>query len=104
VITLYCLEEWRGKQRISPPGDNFTLRGQNSPLGDYFGPGVKVCPELRMGLWLSGVAHPPPEQKTWVRIPPGYLAMLLCAIDIHNIDCLCFLRNESVGLQRNIYF
>jgi hypothetical protein len=27
-----------GKQRISPPGDNFTPRGQNSPLG------VKVCP------------------------------------------------------------
>jgi hypothetical protein len=24
VYTLYCLEEWRGEQRISPQGDNFT--------------------------------------------------------------------------------
>jgi hypothetical protein len=37
--TLYCLEECRGEQRISPPGDNFTPRGQNSPLGDNFDPG-----------------------------------------------------------------
>jgi hypothetical protein len=37
--TVYCLEEWRGKQRISPPGDYFTPRGQNSPLGDNFAPG-----------------------------------------------------------------
>jgi hypothetical protein len=36
--TLYCLEEWRGEQRISLPGDNFTPREQKSPLG------VKVCP------------------------------------------------------------
>jgi hypothetical protein len=36
VNTLFCLEEWRGKQRILPQGDNFTLRGQNSPLGDNF--------------------------------------------------------------------
>jgi hypothetical protein len=28
--TLYCLEERRGKQIISPPGDNFTPREQNS--------------------------------------------------------------------------
>jgi hypothetical protein len=38
VTTLKCLEEWSGKQKISPPVDNFTPRGQNSPLG------VKVCP------------------------------------------------------------
>jgi hypothetical protein len=37
--TLFCLEEWRGEQIISLPGDNFTTRGQNSPLG-----------QLRMGL------------------------------------------------------
>jgi hypothetical protein len=24
--------------------ENFTTRGQNSPLGDNFAPGVKVCP------------------------------------------------------------
>jgi hypothetical protein len=34
VNTLYCLEEWRGEQRISPPGENFTLHpwGQSFPL------------------------------------------------------------------------
>jgi hypothetical protein len=41
--SLLCVEEWRGEQRISPPGDNFTPWGQNSPLGDKFAPGVKVC-------------------------------------------------------------
>jgi hypothetical protein len=44
VNTLYCLEEWRGKQRISPQeitsplGDKIHLRGTTSSLG------VKVCP------------------------------------------------------------
>jgi hypothetical protein len=28
VNTRYCSEEWRGEQRISPPGDDFTPRGQ----------------------------------------------------------------------------
>jgi hypothetical protein len=36
---LCYLEEWRGKQRISLPGYNFTSRGQNSLLGDNFAPG-----------------------------------------------------------------
>jgi hypothetical protein len=45
--TLYRLEEWMGEQRISPPGDNFTPRGQNSPLGDNVAPDVKVCPKGR---------------------------------------------------------
>jgi hypothetical protein len=31
VNTLYCFEEWRGKQRISPPGDKFTPGGQLRP-------------------------------------------------------------------------
>jgi hypothetical protein len=46
--TLYCLEEWRGEEIISTPGDNFTLRGQNSPLGDNFAPGVKDLCRLTM--------------------------------------------------------
>jgi hypothetical protein len=29
VNTLYCVEEWRGEQWISPPGDNLTARGQS---------------------------------------------------------------------------
>jgi hypothetical protein len=44
VNTLYCLEEWRGEQRISPLRDNFTPSGKNSHLGDNFSPGVKICP------------------------------------------------------------
>jgi hypothetical protein len=54
VNTLFCLAEWKGKQRISPPGDNFTPMGQNSPLGDNFAPGGQCLPlgaKLRMGLW-----------------------------------------------------
>jgi hypothetical protein len=48
VNTLFVLEEWRGEQRISPPRDNFTPRGQTSPLGDNFAPGgeVKNGPQL----------------------------------------------------------
>jgi hypothetical protein len=48
VNTLFYLEEeeWRGEQRISPPGNNFTTRGQISPLGQSLPIGVKV----RMGL------------------------------------------------------
>jgi hypothetical protein len=53
VNALYCLEEWRGEQRISPPGDNFTLRGQSSLLGNNVAPGGQSLPlgaKLRMGL------------------------------------------------------
>jgi hypothetical protein len=42
VNNLYCLEEWKGKERISAPGDNFSPRGQNSPLGDNFTPEAEV--------------------------------------------------------------
>jgi hypothetical protein len=37
VNTFYCLEEWRGEERISPPGDNFTPRGQLRPWGQRIG-------------------------------------------------------------------
>jgi hypothetical protein len=42
VNTLYCLEEWRDEQKISPPGDKIHPRGQSLPLGA----------KLRMGLWI----------------------------------------------------
>jgi hypothetical protein len=32
VTAFYCLEEWRVKQRISPPGDRIHPRGQSLPL------------------------------------------------------------------------
>jgi hypothetical protein len=44
VNTLYCLEEWRGKQTISLPGDNITPREQNSPLGTTSPLGPKFAP------------------------------------------------------------
>jgi hypothetical protein len=46
---MYCLEEWTGEQRISPPGDNFTPPGDKihpwgtaSPLGSKFAPRSEV--------------------------------------------------------------
>jgi hypothetical protein len=56
VNTLYCLEESRGEQRISPPGDNFAPRGQNSPLGDKFAPGGQSLP---LGVKLTIGHHVP---------------------------------------------
>jgi hypothetical protein len=52
--TLYCLEECRGEQRISPPGitsplgDKFTPRGPLRPWGSKFAPRgeVKKWPRL----------------------------------------------------------
>jgi hypothetical protein len=47
--TFDWIEEWRGKQRISPKGiisppwDNFTPEGQSLPVGA----------KLRMSLWMS---------------------------------------------------
>jgi hypothetical protein len=65
VNTLYCLEEWRGEQRISPPGDNFTPRGQIHPWGTTLPLGVKVCPkgevnngpQIGLILALLAIAH-----------------------------------------------
>jgi hypothetical protein len=42
VNTLYCLEEWRREQRISPPGDKIHPWGTNSPLGSKFAPRGEV--------------------------------------------------------------
>jgi hypothetical protein len=42
VNTLYCLEEWRGEQRISPLGDTIHPWGTTSPLGSKFAPRGKV--------------------------------------------------------------
>jgi hypothetical protein len=59
VNTLYCLVDWRGEQRISPPGDNFTPSGKNSPLGDNFAPGSQSLPsgaKLNLGFWLCDQA------------------------------------------------
>jgi hypothetical protein len=54
VNTLYCLEEWRGEQRISPPGDNFNPRGKIHPWGTTSPLGVKVFPrgEVKNGPLL----------------------------------------------------
>jgi hypothetical protein len=46
VNTLYYLEECRGQTETSPPGDNFTPRGQNSPLGQSLPLGAKLSMSL----------------------------------------------------------
>jgi hypothetical protein len=53
TLSGYYLKEWRDELRISPPGDNYTPRGQNSLLVDNFAPGGQSLPlgaKLRMGL------------------------------------------------------
>jgi hypothetical protein len=40
--TLHCLEEWRGKQRISLLGDKVHSWGTTSPLGSKFAPRGEV--------------------------------------------------------------
>jgi hypothetical protein len=42
VNTLYCLQEWRGEQRILPPGDKINPWGTTSPLGSKFAPRSEV--------------------------------------------------------------
>jgi hypothetical protein len=44
VDTLHYLDEWRGEQRISSPGDNFMPRDKIQPWGTTSPLGVKVCP------------------------------------------------------------
>jgi hypothetical protein len=45
TLYIYCLEEWRGIQRISPPGDNFTPKVQSSLPGENFAPlGSRFAP------------------------------------------------------------
>jgi hypothetical protein len=48
----YCLEEWRGKQRISPPGGDFTPGRQIHPGGQLrtWGQSLPLGVKLRMGV------------------------------------------------------
>jgi hypothetical protein len=68
--TLYCLEEWRGEQRISPPGDNFTPpQGTKFTPGEHFrhwGQSLPIGAKLRIGLWRRGlvVVSPPSSDET----------------------------------------
>jgi hypothetical protein len=67
VNTLYCLEEWRDEQRISPPGDNFTTRGKSSLLGDNYAPGGQSLPlvlKLRMVFRLFNREKLAPNSKS----------------------------------------
>jgi hypothetical protein len=59
VNTLYCLEEWRGEQRISPPGDNFTPGG----LIRRWGQSLPLGAKLRMGLNFFFFRPEPVVQK-----------------------------------------
>jgi hypothetical protein len=55
VNTLNFLEEWRGEQRISPPGDKIHPWGTTSPLGAEFAPRdeVKNGPQHHAGNPIS---------------------------------------------------
>jgi hypothetical protein len=56
VNALYCLEEWRGGQRISPPGDNFTPSGAKFTPGEQLRSWGRILPlgaKLTMGLRLG---------------------------------------------------
>jgi hypothetical protein len=52
--TLYCLEEWRGEQRISPPGDKIHPLGTTSPLGSKFAPRGEVKNGPQISTYVSG--------------------------------------------------
>jgi hypothetical protein len=41
-------------RRMEGQTENFTPRGQNSPLGDKFAPGVNICPYGWSLEWASG--------------------------------------------------
>jgi hypothetical protein len=94
VNTLYCLEEWRGEQRISPRGDNLTPRGQIHPWGTT---------KLRMGLWLRGkkiFCVRLQSRRSRVRIPPGCkvfrsLCIHCCCLSLIGIVIVCFYKNAS---------
>jgi hypothetical protein len=59
VNTLYCLEEWRGEQRISPPGDNFTPGDKIHPWGTTLPLGAKFSPrgEVKNGHTSAFQVH-----------------------------------------------
>jgi hypothetical protein len=42
VLWMYCLDEWKGEQRILPPGDSSTPRGPLRPWGSKFAPRGEV--------------------------------------------------------------
>jgi hypothetical protein len=62
VNNFYCLEEWRGEQRISPPADNFTpIQGTKFTPGGQLRPWAQSLPlgaKLRMGLWFTQTMDP----------------------------------------------
>jgi hypothetical protein len=96
VNTLYCLEEWRGKQRISPPGENVTPRGQNSPLGNNFAPGGKslpLGPKLRMWPWRHGIvviafAYRTEDPRFESRQGVRFLGIYTLQCCFHNLICI----------------
>jgi hypothetical protein len=61
VNTLYCLEKWRGKQRISLPGNNFQLLpwDQSLPLGGKLRMGIRKA--LRISVYALFPAFGAPK-------------------------------------------
>jgi hypothetical protein len=77
TLSTYCLEEWRGEQIISTPGNNFTPRrqsspwGTTSPQGSNFAPRGQVTrPGASCGLGSANrgspqMPHLPPAISHW---------------------------------------
>jgi hypothetical protein len=90
--SLYCLEEWRGVQIISPPGDFPPPRGQNLLLGA----------NLRMGLWRrglqSGIVFACEDGWSWGRIPPGF-RVYNRRPDVRR--CCCKFRSRGIDSTRS---
>jgi hypothetical protein len=78
VNTLYCLEEWRGEQRISAPGENFTPRWQKFTPGGQLRPwghnlplvknGPKGC-QIFLGATYQNGGNVPDDHKTCQYLP-----------------------------------
>jgi hypothetical protein len=63
----FCLEEWRGEQIISPPGDKTHPWGTTSPLDQSLPLGAK----LRMGPWPDSISRDRKRRRFHLTTPPG---------------------------------
>jgi hypothetical protein len=95
VITLHCLDEWRSEQIISPPEDNFILRGQNSLLRDNFAPGgqsLSLGARFRMCLRQVWKALESLSSMTWAVLVPAQMSSELDSPDVIKVTWGSFIK------------
>jgi hypothetical protein len=90
VNTIYCLEEWRGEQRISPPGDNFTHRDKIHHWGTTSSLGVKFAPR-------GEVKNEPQAKIPPIRSPCIVLTFLLWVIETLPICIMVSLYTNQIS-------